>query len=112
MLLEDIMKRFSITLFILMLFLMGCSAENLRIDSFHVEKGMDEKQVISIMGMPDSKYVSGNSEVWEYKKVDMTGFCYRLFFVWFTDGVVKGVSTMKPINCGQIPVNISVPGIK
>lgn len=109
---EDKMKGVTITLFMLMLFLIGCSAENVRLDTFHVEKGMNEKQVISIMGMPDSKYVSGSSEVWEYKKVDMAGFCYRLFYVWFTRGVVEGVSTMKPIDCGQIPVNISVPGIK
>jgi hypothetical protein len=109
---EEIVKKITIAVCILVLFFIGCSGEYLRESSFHIERGMDEKQVISIMGVPDNKHVSGNEEVWEYKNVDTPGFCYRLFFVWFADGGVTGVTTFKPVTCSHRSGIIFVPVIK
>lgn len=104
------MKKITITLCVSVLFVIGCSGEYLRENSFPVAEGMNAKQVVSVVGVPDYKYVSGNKEVWEYKKVDTPGFCYRLFFVWFADGEVTGVTIFKPVTCSYRSGIIFVPG--
>ena len=106
------MKKIAITLCVSALFFIGCSGEYVRENFFPVAGGMNGKQVVSMVGDPEYKYVSGSKEVWEYKRYDVPGFCYRIFFVWFADGVVTGVTTFKPVTCSYRSGIIAVPGMK
>jgi hypothetical protein len=74
---------------LLVTFLSGCGTLENKVSQ--INPGDDKKQVLAIMGAPGDRQFQGKDEAWQYRKMRVGGFNFRV--IWFYDGKVTGITS-------------------
>jgi hypothetical protein len=74
---------------LLVTFLSGCGTLENKVSQ--INTGDDKKQVLAIMGAPGDRQFQGQNEAWQYRKMRVGGFNFKV--IWFYDGKVTGITS-------------------